>query len=539
MSPPLLSIKDLTVSLPAGMDRPHAASKISFDVHSNEVVCVVGESGSGKSVVAQTVMGLLPSALKVSGGALSCKGTDLLGLSEREHRALRGTRMAMIFQEPLSALNPVMTVGEQIAEVFRYHGRSTGDLRSRVVELIAAVGLPTPDQLYDTYPFRLSGGQRQRVVIAIALALEPELLIADEPTTALDVTTQAQILRLIAELQKSRKMGVMFITHDFGVVADIADRIVVMRHGEIVEQGSASDVLQAPSHPYTRKLIASVPTFRKTEKAQVEAETTLEVRSLQKSYRTAGGFFAPERKVHAVKDVSFSIRRGETLGLVGGSGSGKSTVSRCVVRLVDPDGGSIKVAGQEISRLNPRQMRPVRNLVQIVFQDPFASLNPRHKIGDVIGSGLLAAGMPREEIAARVSRLLTLVGLAPHMAERFPHEFSGGQRQRIGIARALALEPKLLIADEPVSALDVSVQAQVLDLLGELRDKLGLSMLFVTHDLRVASQICDRVAVMQHGEIVETGPTRDVFADPQHPYTRSLIEAVPGKRFFMPIAGQA
>ncbi len=539
MNASLLSIKDLTVSLPGGMDRPHAISHISFDVHSNEVVCVVGESGSGKSVVAQTVMGLLPPALKVSGGILSSKGTDLLGLSESEHRALRGTRMAMIFQEPLSALNPVMTVGEQIAEVFRYHGRGTGDVRRRVVELIAAVGLPTPEQLYDTYPFRLSGGQRQRVVIAIALALEPELLIADEPTTALDVTTQAQILRLIAELQRSRKMGVMFITHDFGVVADIADRIVVMKQGEIVEQGLARDILENPSHSYTKKLIESVPTFREADNFPVEAEHTLEVRGLQKSYRTRGGFFGAERKVHAVRDVSFSIRRGETLGLVGGSGSGKSTVSRCVVRLVDPDGGSIKVAGREISRLSGRQMRPVRDLVQIVFQDPFASLNPRHKIEDIIGAGLFAAGKPRDEIAARVSRLLSLVGLAPHMAQRFPHEFSGGQRQRIGIARALALEPKLLIADEPVSALDVSVQAQVLDLLAELRDKLGLSMLFVTHDLRVASQICDRVAVMQHGEIVETGPTRDVFANPQHPYTRSLIEAVPGKRFFMPVAGHA
>ena len=535
MSDPLLSVQGLSVRLPKDMDRQYATQNVSFDVFPDEVVCVVGESGSGKSVVAQTVMGLLPPALAVESGTLAFQGADLLGMSPEDHRALRGSRMAMIFQEPLSALNPVMTVGDQIAEVFRYHGRADGDLRRRVVELIDAVGLPTPEQMYDVYPHRLSGGQRQRVVIAIALALEPDLLIADEPTTALDVTTQAQILRLISDLQKSRKMGVMFITHDFGVVADVADRIVVMQNGEIVEQGPAGQILRQPAHPYTKKLIDSVPTFDKAVPASVDETTVLTVENLRKTYLTAGGLFTSRREVQAVKDVSFSIRRGETLGLVGGSGSGKSTVGRCIVRLIEPNGGRIVVDGHEISQLSVLQMRPYRSLVQMVFQDPFASLNPRRQVGDIIGAGLKAAGMSAREISERVARLLPLVGLSPQAAERFPHEFSGGQRQRIGIARALALEPKLLIADEPVSALDVSIQAQVLDLLRDLRDKLGLSMLFVTHDLRVASEICDRVAVMQLGEIVEIGATKEVFANPQHAYTRSLIDAVPGKQFFMPV----
>jgi peptide/nickel transport system ATP-binding protein len=534
MSDPLLSVQNLFVRLPRGMDRRYATQNVSFDVFPDEVVCVVGESGSGKSVVAQTVMGLLPSALTVDSGTLAFQGADLLRMNPEQRRTLRGSRMAMIFQEPMSALNPVMTIGEQIAEVFRYHGRADGNLRKRVVELIDSVGLPTPDQMYDVYPHRLSGGQRQRVVIAIALALEPDLLIADEPTTALDVTTQAQILRLISDLQKTRKMGVMFITHDFGVVADVADRIVVMQHGEIVEQGRTEQILRQPAHPYTRKLIDSVPTFGKAVAPSGDETTVLSVENLRKTYLTAGGLFKARREVHAVKDVSFSIRRGETLGLVGGSGSGKSTVGRCIVRLIEPNGGRIVIDGREISQLSPHQMRPYRSLVQMVFQDPFASLNPRRHVGDIIGAGLKAAGMPAKEIAERVARLLPLVGLTPQAAERFPHEFSGGQRQRIGIARALALEPKLLIADEPVSALDVSIQAQVLDLLRDLRDKLGLSMLFVTHDLRVASEICDRVAVMQLGEIVEIGSTKEVFTNPQHAYTRSLIDAVPGKQFFMP-----
>ena len=539
MTAPLLSVQNLSVALPAGMDRQYATRNVSFDVLPDEVVCVVGESGSGKSVVAQTVMGLLPPVLTVEGGRLEFQGQNLIGMQPEAHRALRGSRMAMIFQEPMSALNPVMTVGDQIAEVFRFHGRADGNLRKRVVELIASVGLPTPEQMYDVYPHRLSGGQRQRVVIAIALALEPDLLIADEPTTALDVTTQAQILRLISDLQKSRKMGVMFITHDFGVVADIADRIVVMQHGEIVEQGQASQILRQPAHAYTKKLIDSVPTFDKAVPGSVDETTVLTVENLRKTYLTAGGLFKARREVQAVKGVSFTINRGETLGLVGGSGSGKSTVGRCIVRLIDPNGGRIVIDGTEISQLSAHQMRPYRSLVQMIFQDPFASLNPRRQVGDIIGAGLKAAGMPSKEIRERVARLLPLVGLTPQAAERFPHEFSGGQRQRIGIARALALEPKLLIADEPVSALDVSIQAQVLDLLRDLRDKLGLSMLFVTHDLRVASEICDRVAVMQLGEIVEIGATRDVFANPQHSYTRSLIDAVPGKQFFMPMKADA
>jgi peptide/nickel transport system ATP-binding protein len=366
------------------------------------------------------------------------------------------------------------------------------------------------------------------------LALEPALLIADEPTTALDVTTQMQILRLIKEIQTRRGTGVLFITHDFGVVAEIADRVAVMQEGRIVEAGLASQVLNKPEHPYTRALIAAVP-HRSVKHEPATGRPVLEAVGVRKTYRRSGGLFSGGASVHAVADADFVLRKGETLGLVGESGSGKSTLARCVVRLVVPDEGSIRFHDTDLAKLNRREWKPFRKRIQMVFQDPFASLNPRRRVGEIIAEGPIAHGTARSEALRRARELLALVQLDPGAIERYPHEFSGGQRQRIGIARALAMDPELLIADEPVSALDVSVQAQVLDLLEELRQRLGLTMLFITHDLRVAAQICSRVAVMQHGKIVEQGETGKVFADPQHPYTQRLLDSIPGRGWTPPV----
>jgi peptide/nickel transport system ATP-binding protein len=439
----------------------------------------------------------------------------------------------MIFQEPMTALNPLMRVGDQIAEVFEAHGALTPpERRDRSLALLTEVGIPEPDRTIDAYPFQLSGGQRQRVMIAAALALDPVLLIADEPTTALDVTTQAQILRLIRELQQKHGTAVMFITHDLGVVADIADRVVVMRYGEVVETGATSDVLERPRHAYTQALIAAIPAGLSADAERALAATgpeVLRVEGLRKTYRTRGSWFRPGREVIAVKDISLSLRRGETLGIVGESGSGKSTLGRCLVRLVAPDGGSIRIDGTETLGQSAADMRVWRRRMQMVFQDPYGSLNPRTRVGRIIAEGPIANGMPPRDALARARGLLATVGLDASAAERFPHEFSGGQRQRIGIARALALEPEILIADEAVSALDVSIQAQVLQLLADLKTRLNLSLIFITHDLRVAATICDRVAVMQRGEIVEQGSVAQVFGAPAHAYTRQLIAAIPGQ----------
>jgi len=530
----LLTVEGLTVALPPGGDRPHAVEDITLSVNAGEILCVVGESGSGKSITANAVMGLLPKGLPVRNGRIAFEGQDLLGLGTEAMRRLRGDRLAMIFQEPMTALNPVMRVGEQIAEAMRVHGAG-GDAARRVPELLAAVNLPDPAATARSYPFRLSGGQRQRVMIAMALALEPSLLIADEPTTALDVTTQMQILRLIREIQSRRGTGVMFITHDFGVVAEIADRVAVMQKGRIVEQGSATEVLNNPQHPYTRALIAAVPHGSPSTAAASTAPLVLEAKGVEKTYRRPGGWFGPKPVVRAVHDADFILRRGETLGLVGESGSGKSTLARCVVRLVEPEKGEIIFEGHDLRPLSRGAWKPFRKRIQMVFQDPFASLNPRRRVGDIIAEGPVTHGVERGEALARARDLLRLVQLDPGAIDRYPHEFSGGQRQRIGIARALAMEPELLIADEPVSALDVSVQAQVLDLLADIRARLGLTMLFITHDLRVAAQICDRIAVMQRGAIVEQGPTAEVFGNPQHAYTRQLLDSIPGRSWTPPV----
>ncbi len=435
----------------------------------------------------------------------------------------------MVFQEPMTALNPVMRVGEQIGEVYDAHDLKlpAAEQRRRIVAALADVGLPDPELLVDSYPFRLSGGQRQGVMIACALALEPLLLIADEPTTALDVTTQAQILKLIRELQQRRGTVVLFITHDFGVVSEIADDVVVMQIGRIVEAGPARQLLLAPQHAYTRQLIESIPNGEARSAAVTEAPAVvLQVQGLCKTYRSGHGLFKRGREVAAARDVSFDLRRGQTLGLVGESGSGKSSVGRCLVGLQTFDSGEIHFQGRKLAN-GAAFRREAAGKIQMVFQDPYASLNPRHKVGAAIAGGPIAQGASKAEAWQRTLSMLELVGLNADAADRYPHEFSGGQRQRIGIARALAMEPALLVADEPVSALDVSVQAQVLALFADVRDRFHLAMVFITHDLRVAGQMCDHIAVMQRGVVVEYGPTRQVLHAPRHDYTQSLIDAVP------------
>jgi len=526
---PVLEVRNLGIKLPEGADRALAVDGVSFSLRPGSTLCIVGESGSGKSMIANAVMGLLPRpAVAPVAGEIHFEGQDLLRLDDTAMRVLRGRRIGMIFQEPMTALNPVMRIGEQLAEVFDAHQPMPAvEKRRRIVAALTDVGLPDPELLIDSYPFRLSGGQRQRVMIACALLLEPRLLIADEPTTALDVTTQAQILKLIRELQERRGTAVLFITHDFGVVSEIADEVVVMQMGTAVEAGPAAEILARPSHPYTHKLLAAIPSGQARAPAETrETRRVLEVRGLRKVYASGGGLFRKGRQVRAADGIDIDLRRGETLGLVGESGSGKSTVGRCLVGLAPFDGGRIAFEGQDMSS-GRRLRKQAHGKIQMVFQDPYASLNPRHRIGDAIAAGPIAMGVPRAEARQRALRLLARVGLKEEAANRYPHEFSGGQRQRIGIARALAMEPQLLVADEPVSALDVSVQAQVLELFAQVRAEFHLAMVFITHDLRVAGQMCDHLAVMQRGRIVEYGPTAEVLANPRADYTRSLIDAIP------------
>ena len=533
MAEPVLSVRNLTVRLPRGADRENAIEGINFDIGQREIVCIVGESGSGKSVTAQAVMGLLPKRdLVVTGGETLLQGEDTTKATIHRLRELRGTRMGMIFQEPMTALNPVQRVGQQIAEVLEIHTKlSAAEQRQRVLEMMRSVQLPDPDQMIDAYPHQLSGGQRQRIMIATALILDPALLIADEPTTALDVTTQAQILKLIKEMQTRRNTGVMFITHDFGVVSEIADRVVVMQHGRVVEQGTRDEVLTRPREAYTKMLVAAVPSLVPPNRAPVVGKMALEAKGLSKTYGGRTFFNRNARVVKAAQDVNFQIRRGETLGIVGESGSGKTTVARCVARLIEPSDGQILIDGNDVAHLPERDLRRHRRDIQIVFQDPYRSLNPRRTVGQSIVEGPMNFGMPRDEALAKARELMGLVGLAPDALDRYPHQFSGGQRQRICIARALAMRPTLLIADEAVSALDVSVQAQVLELLDDIRKKFELAVLFITHDLRVAAQICDRIAVMKNGVVVEAGATVDVFRHPQHEYTKALFDAAPGRMF--------
>ena len=529
----VLRVEQLCVSTSEG--KP-ILNTISFEIAAGETLCLVGESGSGKSVTSLTTLGLLPKgALSATSGRILLEGEDVLAVSNSRLKALRGSRMAMIFQEPMTALNPVLSVGRQIDEVLQTHtSLGAAERRAKVMDALSQVHLPDIERIHDAYPHQLSGGQRQRIMIAMALVLEPRLLIADEPTTALDVTTQQQILKLIRELQQKHGTAVLFITHDMGVVVDIADRVCVMRHGGIVESGSVDDVLARPREDYTKALLAAVPALKpRSARLEASAQVVLDVSELGKVYPAAGGafnWFGKQRQgTRAVHDVSFLLKRGRTLGIVGESGSGKSTVARCVMRLLAPSHGAVRVTGKDISELSAAGLKPHRKRIQMIFQDPNRSLNPRMTIGKSLIEGPMNYGASFADAWARGQQLLELVGLPADAIERFPHQFSGGQRQRIAIARALAMEPDVIVADEAVSALDVSVQAQVLALLDDIQQRLGVAILFITHDLRVAAQLCDDVLVMQHGQLIEYGPAGQVLGNPQQPYTRQLMDAVPGK----------
>lgn len=529
MTDQLLSYENLSIPLPSGMDREYAVHNLSMSLGRKEILCVVGESGSGKSLTALATMGLLEQGLGKPTGRVCFEGQNLLELNERERRHLAGSKISMVFQEPAASLNPFYTVGRQVAETFSVHTNlSKQQIRERVLALFDEVLLPDPERIYGSYPHQLSGGQCQRVMIASALALDPAVLIADEPTTALDVTTQAQILKLMLDLRQRHDTGIIFITHDFGVVAEIADRVAVMQQGNLVEIGPASEVLDNPQHAYTKKLLAAVPHLEPRAARPDLGSEVLTAKGVSKTYPLSKR--GRHAVVKAVDDVSISIKRGETLGLVGESGSGKSTLSQCLIRMTEPDGGEIVIDGVSFRDLDKRQLREARSRVQVIFQDPYTALDPRQKIGDAIEEGPIIHGLGRGEARKRCVELLEAVGLDKSAGDRFPHQFSGGQRQRICIARALSLEPALLIADESVSALDVSVQAQILDLLASIQKRLQFGLLFVTHDLRVASRICDRIAVMQRGKVVEIAEPIDLFANPQVEYTRQLLAAVPGTK---------
>ncbi|SOH93892.1 peptide/nickel transport system ATP-binding protein [Monaibacterium marinum] len=524
---PVLTVRDLTIALPSGADRDFAVTDIDLTIAPGQTLCLVGESGSGKSVVAQAVMGMLAPVLRVQSGEIALQGVSNPPQRSPEYNKLRGPQVAMVFQDAISSLNPIQRVGHQLEEILQVHGVPRQQCRGRVMEMLAAVMLPDPQRAYRSYPHEMSGGQAQRIVIAGALLLNPSLLIADEPTTALDVTTQAEILELIEKLKVQFNTSVLFITHDFGVVADIADQVVVMKDGQIVEAGSAPDVLQNPQHEYTKRLLAASD-LQGNRPVQLHAEPIFEARDLSLTY-TRGMFFN-RTQVPAVRNVSLSLVKGQTLAVVGESGSGKSSLSKCLLRLQDVDSGQVLFKGQDITRRSGAELQAFRAKVQVVLQDPFGALDPRFKTIDAIAEGLIIHGVPKVEAHARALEMLQLVGLKPQAADRYPQEFSGGQRQRICIARALVLQPEVLIADEAVSALDVSIQVQVLELFADLQKRLGFSMVFITHDLHVAAAISDQVLVMQHGRVVEQGPTVEVFANPAEDYTRALLESAPGQK---------
>ena len=620
----LLQVQGLTTEISAGprSDRPPArvVDEVSLCLRRGETFALLGESGCGKSMTALSLMRLLPEAGRIAGGSVRLGGTDLLRLTEAQMRRVRGGRMAMIFQEPQTSLNPVLTTGDQIAEAVRVHqGRRRAEVAARVLELLNAVGIPDPARRVGEYPHQLSGGMKQRVMIAMALAGDPELLVADEPTTALDVTIQAQVLSLLKDLQTSTGMAVLLITHDLGVVAETAERLAIMYAGQIVETADVAEFFAAPSHPYSRMLMESLPDADKrqgrlavipgrvppldqafrgcrfaarcpavmprclaqvpewsnlgaergvrchlwSEGTRAEGalagvhwsgarpplavaepsgggpaprpdpdveQALLEVSDLQVHFPIQRGVFRRVvGQVRAVDGVSLRLKAGRTLALVGESGCGKTTAGKGLLQLIPPTGGSVRYRGRELRGLGHRRMQPFRKDLQIIFQDPFASMNPRMLVGDIVGEGLQALGLERTRTGRlrRVAGLLDLVGLSPDAADRYPHEFSGGQRQRICIARALAVEPRLIVCDEPTSALDVSVQAQILNLLKDLQERLGIAYLFITHNLSVVAYLADEVAVMYLGRVVERGPVEQILEDPRHPYTRALLSAVP------------
>jgi peptide/nickel transport system ATP-binding protein len=527
VTPALLDVEALTLSI-AGLP---VLNGVDLKVRAGEIVGLVGESGSGKSMTALAIMRLAPLRSE-AGGRIRILGEDILGKSEREMQRIRGRAVSMVFQEPMTALNPVQTIGAQVAEGIRLHLRvSRAEALSHAREALDRVGLAAIP--LDRYPHELSGGQRQRVVIAIAAALSPKLLLADEPTTALDVTVQAQILDLMRGLVAETGMGLLLITHDLGVVAGTADRVAVMRQGVIVEEGPTLPFFRTMRHPYSRRLreaASHVPARPRVPTPPADAQPALAVADLQRTYRgRRRTFLGPRETVAAVNGVSFAIPQGRSVGLVGESGCGKSTLARTALALERPQGGRVAIAGHDPFALDPGRLRALRRHVQPVFQDPYGSFDPRHRAGRLIAEPLhlLGRDLTREEAARRVAEALLEVGLAPEDAEKYPHEFSGGQRQRLAIARALITRPDLIVADEPVSALDVSIRASILDLFAGLRESHGLSYLFISHDLSVVRAVTDEVLVMRAGEIVERGPTAEVFADPQHPYTKALAAAAP------------
>ena len=529
---PVLTVRDLGVDFYVDGEWFPAASGVSYDVHPGEVLAIVGESGSGKTQSSMSLIGLLPPNGRATGSA-KLGDRELIGMSTSKLRHIRGKEISVIFQEPMTALNPVYTVGFQIVETLRTHfDMGPKDAKKRAIELLTLVEIPEPERRFDSYPHQLSGGQRQRAMIAQALACDPRLLIADEPTTALDVTVQAEILKLMRDLRHRIDSGIILITHDMGVVADMADRILVMKNGLVVEEGTAAQIFSAPQHPYTQRLLDAVPHLG-TARAEVvepaqavadERPVVLEAKDMVIEYPGRGR--APGFR--AVDEVNLTIRQGEVVGLVGESGSGKTTIGRAVVGLLPVTGGELTIVGQNMVGARSKDLRPLRNQVGIVFQDPGSSLNPRLPIGESIGEPLmLHKGIKGKALSTEVERLLDQVELPRAMRNRYPHELSGGQRQRVGIARALSLEPKLLVADEPTSALDVSVQAKVLDLFQDLQREHGFACLFISHDLAVVEILSDRIAVMHHGKLVEVGDTAQVVNSPRDDYTRRLLAAVP------------
>tara|TARA_Y100000052_G_C2952543_1_gene88201 strand:+ start:217 stop:1860 length:1644 start_codon:yes stop_codon:yes gene_type:complete len=530
---PLLSVRELSVDLLGKAGKTvdtRLVNQISFDIHAGKVLALVGESGSGKSLTALAIMRLLPDVLAISGGDVTLSGTDIFALTEARMNAVRGRKVAMVFQEPQSALNAVQTVGQQIGEVLNLHKKlSAAALKQQIISLLTEVGIPDPQQRLDWYPHQLSGGQKQRVMIAMALACEPDLLIADEPTTALDVTIQKQILELLNELRHRRQLGILLITHDMGVVAEMADSVAVMRHGEILEASPAARFFSDPKHEYSRMLIHSLPD-RTHFLSSGDGDALLELKDVKV-------WFAQRRGVlqriagytRAVDGISLKIGRGETLALVGESGSGKSTAGKAILSMEPLAAGEIYFAGQRIDQLTQKNFRPLRKKIQVIFQDPFSSMNPRMSVREILEEGMVSLGVEKNaaERETTLCQLMEKVGLEASHLDRFPHEFSGGQRQRLAIARAIAVEPELIICDEPTSALDVSIRGQVLELLHQLQQEMGLSYLFITHDLSIIPHIAHKLAVMKNGVLVEQGATADIMQNPQHEYTRALLAAVP------------
>ncbi|MBC6441561.1 MAG: ABC transporter ATP-binding protein [Rhodobacteraceae bacterium] len=532
---PILDIRNLSITLPAGADRKYAVEDVSLTLNRGEILCVVGESGSGKSVMTSAIMNDVPSRLEAATGKILFDGKDVLRMGDAELNELRGARISMIYQEPMAALNPAIRIGRQVDEVFALHRPDIGaeERREETLELFQQMQLPNPPRIYDSYPHQVSGGQCQRVVIAMALACKPDILIADEPTTALDVTTQAEILRLINDLKEIYDNATIFITHDFGVVADVADRVAVMCWGKVIEEGPKQQILMAPKEPYTRLLVDAMPLLQTTRLPDNtrKDDPMVEVKALHKTYDSG------KRQVHALKDAAFVLRSGETLGVVGESGSGKSTLAKTLIRLEEPTKGAVIIKGEDFIGLTGQDLVRARKNIQMIFQDPFGSLNPSHSVGSMVTRGLHLQGVPASAAHQCAIDLLEQVGLGESAMARKPRNFSGGQRQRIGIARALAMEPDVVIADESVSALDLSVQKQVLRLMNSLQDKYKMAIIFITHDLRVAAQISDYITVMEKGVMVEFGPADRVFNTPRHDYTRRLLDAAPGKDWHPPRLG--